>query len=155
MIARTLLACAASLVLCARAAAAQGITVRPLQNLTFGFLLPGVNTRIDPLNLSRSGQIELLAARGTIFEVRMTVPTALAGQGTTLPLAYDAGSAAASALRSPIDAIRFDPRGTARFQLVTADRASIFIGAEARPRVGQPVGSYTAPLVVTITNLSN
>lgn len=131
------------------------LVVRPLQDLSFGFLLPGVRTRVDPLDLARSGQVELLAPRGTVFEVRLTLPAAMTGAGTTLPLVFDANGGAASALRAPTDAVRFDPRNPARFQLVTADRASIFLGAEARPRVGQPTGSYVAPLVVTITNLSN
>ncbi len=134
---------------------AQGITVRPLQNLSFGALLPAVVTRVEPVNTIRAGQIELLAARGTIFEVRFSLPAAMSGAGTTLPLAFLANSGAASAARTGADVVRFDPRGAARFQLATADRAFIYLGGEARPRAGQPVGSYTAAVVVTIANLSN
>ena len=126
-----------------------------MQDLSFGFMLPGVVTRVEPTDAIRAGQIELLATIGTSFEVRFTLPASMSGPGTTLPLAFNATSGGASAARTGADVIRVDPRGAARFQLVTANRAFIYLGGEARPRGNQPVGRYSAPVVVTIANLSN
>jgi hypothetical protein len=148
-----LLAATAALGLVASRVEAQPLTVRPIQNLSFGFLLPGVATTIDAAQLARSGQIEVTAAIGTQFEIRYTLPTVMNGAGTTLPLTFGAGSAGAAPSSNPANLIRFNPATAARFQLVTTTRATFFLGGRAAPRVGQPVGSYTAPVVVTITNL--
>lgn len=148
---RALVLCAL-LPLFARAQAAP-LLVRPIQNLSFGFLLPGVPTTIDPLTLSRSGQIEVQASLGAIFEIRYTLPTALTGPSGTLPLVFGSASAGASASRTPTDILRFDPKVATRFRFQTTDRATFFLGGEARPRTGQATGAYSAPIIVTITNL--
>ncbi len=148
-----LLAAIAALCFVATRVEAQPLTVRPIQNLSFGFLLPGVATTIDASLLARSGQIEVTAALGTQFEIRYTLPTVMNGAGTTLPLAFGAGSAGAAPSSNPANLIRFNPAVAARFQLVTTTRATFFLGGQALPRGGQPVGSYAAPVIVTITNL--
>ena len=148
-----LLAAFAALSLAAHRAEAQAVAVRPIQNLSFGFLLPGVATTIDAAQLSRSGQIEVSAAIGTTFQIRFTLPAAMSGAGTTLPLAFGNNSAGVAAASNPANLIRFNPNATTRFQMVTTTRATFFLGGQARPRAGQPVGSYSAPVVVTIINL--
>jgi hypothetical protein len=129
------------------------LVVRPIQNLSFGFLIPGVPTTIDALQLSRSGQIEVQATLGAIFEIRYTLPTALLNGGTALPLVFGSSAGGASASRTPVDVIRFNPNVPTRFRYATTDRATFFLGGEARPRVGQRTGAYAAPIIVTITNL--
>lgn len=130
------------------------LAVRPLQNLNFGILIPGVPATVDPLTLSRSGQIEVQASIGAVFEVRYTLPDALTGPaGARLGLTFTPTSAGASASRTPTDLIRFDPRVPTRFRYVTTDRATFFLGGQVRPIAGQRLGAYSAPIIVTITNL--
>jgi hypothetical protein len=145
----------ATILLLASASTAEGQTlvVRPIQNLTFGFLLPGVPTTIDASQITLSGQIQLEAAIGTNFEIRYTLPAAMTGAGTTMPITFGNNAAGAAPSANPAAMIRFNPAGAARFRLVTTIRATFFLGGRAAPRVGQPVGAYTAPIVVTITNL--
>jgi hypothetical protein len=145
----------ATILLLASASTAEGQTlvVRPIQNLTFGFLLPGVPTTIDASQITLSGQIQLEAAIGTNFEIRYTLPAAMTGAGTTMPITFGNNAAGAAPSANPAAMIRFNPAGAARFRLVTTTRATFFLGGRAAPRVGQPVGAYTAPIVVTITNL--
>jgi hypothetical protein len=145
----------ATILLLASASIAEGQTlvVRPIQNLTFGFLLPGVPTTIDASQITLSGQIQLEAAIGTNFEIRYTLPAAMTGAGTTMPITFGNNAAGAAPSANPAAMIRFNPAGAARFRLVTTTRATFFLGGRAAPRVGQPVGAYTAPIVVTITNL--
>jgi hypothetical protein len=138
------------------ASVAQGQTslvVRPLQNLTFGFLLPGVPTSIDAAQITRSGQIQVEAPLGTNFQVQYTLPTAMSGAGTTLPVSFSTTDGGAAPSANPAAMQRFNPAAATRWQLVTTTRATFFLGGRASPRVGQPVGAYTAPIVVTITNL--
>ena len=145
----------ATILLLASASTAEGQTlvVRPIQNLTFGFLLPGVPTTIDASQITLSGQIQLEAAIGTNFEIRYTLPAAMTGAGTTMPITFGNNAAGAAPSANPAAMIRFNPAGAARFRLATTTRATFFLGGRAAPRVGQPVGAYTAPIVVTITNL--
>lgn len=138
------------------ASVAQGQTslvVRPLQNLTFGFLLPGVPTTVDAATVTRSGQIQVEAPLGTNFEVRYTLPTVMNGQATTLPVTFSTTDGGAAPSANPASMQRFNPATATRWQLITTTRATFFLGGRASPRVGQPVGGYTAPIIVTITNL--
>lgn len=144
-----------SLVLCfaATAQAQTGLVARPIQNLTFGFLLPGVPTSVDAAQITRSGQIQVEAALGTNFEVRYTLPTVMNGVGTTLPVSFGTTDGGAAPSTNPAAMQRFNPNAATRWRLATTTRATFFLGARASPRVGQPVGAYTAPIIVTITNL--
>lgn len=137
----------------ARGAQGQTLVVRPIQNLAFGFLLPGVPTTVDAAQITLSGQIQVEAALGTRFEIRYTLPTVMTGAATTLPLTFGTTAAGAAPSANPASMIRFDPAVASRFQLVTTTRATFFLGGRAAPRAGQPVGAYTAPIVVTIINL--
>ena len=150
-VARTALA--TIVLLPARTAQGQGVVVRPLQNLSFGVLLPGVATSVDPAQLSQSAQIELRAIRGNLLEVRFTLPTTMSGAGTTLPVTFSSTSAGAAPTSSPQSMSRFDPNYAARFTFLTTSRATFFLGGRALPRSNQPPGSYTATVVMTITNL--
>ena len=146
----------ATLFVLSLAQVAQGQTslvVRPLQNLSFGFLLPGVATNVDAAAITRSGQIQVEAALGTNFEVRFTLPTVMNGAGTTLPVSFGTTDGGAAPSASPASMQRFNPNTATRWLLVTTTRATFFLGGRASPRVGQPVGAYTAPIIVSITNL--
>jgi hypothetical protein len=144
-----------SLVLClaSQAQAQTGLVARPLQNLTFGFLLPGVPTTVDAAQITRSGQIQVEAPIGTNFELRYTLPTVMNGAGTTMPLTFGTTDGGAAPSANPAAMQRFNPNNPTRWRLATTTRATFFLGGRAAPRVGQPVGSYTAPIIVTITNL--
>ncbi|MBC7842282.1 MAG: hypothetical protein H7099_08210 [Gemmatimonadaceae bacterium] len=138
------------------ATVAQGqtsLTVRPIQNLSFGFLLPGVPSSVDAATVTRSGQIQVEAPLGTNFQVRYTLPTVMNGPGTTMPLTFGTTDGGAAPTANPASMQRFNPATATRWQLVTTTRATFFLGGRAAPRVGQPVGGYTAPIIVTITNL--
>lgn len=137
----------------AHVAEGQTLVVRPIQNLTFGFLLPGVATTIDAAQITLSGQIQVEAAIGTSFEIRYTLPANMIGAGTTLPVTFGNNAAGAAPSANPAAMIRFNPANPSRFQLVTTTRATFYLGGRAVPRAGQPVGAYTAPIIVTITNL--
>ncbi len=137
----------------AHRAEGQTLVVRPLQNLSFGFILPGVPTTVDAAQITLSGQIQVEAAIGTNFEIRYTLPSVMNGAGTTLPITFGTTAAGAAPSANPAAMIRFNPAGAARFRLATTTRATFFLGGRVAPAVGQRVGAYTAPIVVTITNL--
>jgi hypothetical protein len=131
------------------------LAVRPLQDLQFGVLIPGVPTVIDPVRLSNSGQLEVVASRGATIELRYTLPKALdhTSSGGRIRVDFDATSGAVSASRSLTDLVRFDPRAPVRFRFVSTDRATFFLGGLVSPTRGQKLGGYRAPIIVTVTNL--
>lgn len=152
------LALTCALLFLAPRAQAQGrgqatLIVRPVQNLSFGALLPGVPTTIDALDLARSAQIEVKSLQGALFEIRFTLPSALTGAGALLPLAFSSSSAGVSASSAPSTLVRFDPNYATRFTFLTTNKVTFFLGGQARPAGRQPIGTYSAPVVVTITNL--
>ncbi|MCC7052590.1 MAG: hypothetical protein IT355_04940 [Gemmatimonadaceae bacterium] len=129
------------------------LVVTPIQNLSFGALLPNVRTVVDALQLTRSGQIRVQASIGAVFEVRYTLPAAMTSGTSSVPLVFGTSAAGAAASGTPASLQRFNPNVAARFRFVTTDRATLFLGGEARPRLGQATGTYSAPIIVTITNL--
>lgn len=146
-----LLVCVLSLA--PRAAGQAPLVVTPVQNLSFGTLLPNVPTVVDAMQLTRSGQIRVQASIGATFEVRYTLPAAMTSGTSSFPLVFGSASAGAAASSTPAALIRFNPNVATRFTFVTTDRATFFLGGEARPRIGQRTGAYSAPIIVTITNL--
>jgi hypothetical protein len=152
---RRLLATCSAMFLATTAQGQAPFVISPVQNLTFGFLIPGVPTVVDPLLLARSGQIRVQASIGAIFRISYTLPITMtrSGGGASFPLVFGASSAGAAASSTPTALIRFNPSVPTNFQFVTTDRATFFLGGEARPNAGQLTGAYTAPIIVTITNL--
>lgn len=136
-----------------RAAGQAPLVVTPVQNLSFGTLLPSVPTVVDAMQLTRSGQIRVQASIGAVIEVRFTLPNAMTSGTSSFPLVFGNGAAGAAASGSPTSLLRFNPHAATRFTFATTDRATFFLGGEARPRSGQATGAYSAPIIVTITNL--
>ncbi len=143
--------CAASFALVANAQTP--LAVRPIQDLQFGLLIPGVPTTVDALQLSRSGQLQIQASVGTTIEIRFTLPNRLTGSNQPLPITFGSTSAGISASSAPTDVVRFNPSNPTRFKFTATDRATLFLGGTAIPKNNQRVGAYAAPIIVTITNL--
>jgi hypothetical protein len=129
------------------------LVVTPVQNLAFGLLLPSVPSVVDPMQVTRSGQFRVQATPGAVIEVRYTLPHAMTSGTSSFPITFGPSSAGAAASGTPTSLMRFNPHAAMRFQFFSTDRATFFLGGEARPRSGQATGSYSAPIIVTITNL--
>ena len=140
------------------ALAAQGVAtlgVRPIQDLKFGILLPGVPSAVAPTSIARSGQFEVQASAGTNVQVRVSLPGTLAGATSQLPIFFSNNSIGVSATGNPADMSYFNPKANMVFRFSNTTRATFYLGGEARPTATQATGAYSAPVIITITTLGN
>jgi hypothetical protein len=128
---------------------AQAATVRPVQGLSFGLLLPGAPETVMLDDVARRGVVAL-AGSGPL-DVTFVLPTALvSAEGGSLPLSFS--SASAGLLTSTGGTVTpINPQQLLRVQL-SADRVThLILGGSAQPAVTQRAGHYTARIVVIVS----
>jgi len=134
---------------------AQGkpITVTGVRAVTFGAVLPGVPRvvlRTDPAN---SGQIDIKGSKGPVL-LTFVLPINMTGPAAALmPITFGASDAGFSATQAIGSQVGFDPKQPFTATLPNNGRASVFVGATARPATNQRAGAYTATIILTVTVL--
>jgi hypothetical protein len=131
------------------AARAQAATVSPVQELSFGLLLPGAPETVSLDDVARRGVVAL-AGSGPL-DVTFVLPSALVSpEGGSLPLSFSTMSA--GVLQSSGGSVLpFNPQQLQRVQLV-ADRVThLVLGGTAQPANTQRAGHYTARIVVIVS----
>lgn len=135
----------------AQAPASVGVDAVPVQGLSFGPLIPGVSEVIPVTDAGRRAEI-VLNGHG-MLDVTLVLPTAMVSPvGARLPLLFTARD---GALMRNVSAslLPFDPLSTVRVRLdASQGPARLLLGGTARPSREQPAGSYTATILVVITN---
>ncbi|MFN2572441.1 MAG: hypothetical protein ABR537_12670 [Gemmatimonadales bacterium] len=134
---------------------AQGkpVAVTGLRGVSFGAVLPGVSrviTRTDPAN---SGEFDIKAPKGQVL-LTFVLPIAMTGPaGAQMPLSFGASDAGYSQSQAIGSQVGFDPKQPFTAVLPSNGRASVFVGATARPATNQRAGAYTATLTLNVTVL--
>lgn len=127
------------------------VAVMPVQDLSFGLLYPNVPVTVSPSDAGSRGELTI-DGNGTVG-IQISLPTELVGPGgATLSVRFGYGDAAyAETSSSPL--IVFDPHTPQQVHLPGNTSAGrLFIGGTAQPTAQQPVGTYSAPIVVIVAN---
>lgn len=139
--------------LLAAPAAGQGgrpLRVRGERALTFGVVFPGVAThvlRTDPIG---SGEFSIRGGKFMQVLMQFTLPTSLTGQGgAAMPLSFGANDAGYSTTTIGAQA-GFNPNVGGTGRLSKNGQGSVFLGGTAQPTSGQPAGTYTGTVVLTV-----
>jgi hypothetical protein len=128
------------------------LQVRAVRDLKFGAVIPGVAKAVPPSDPVNSGEFEFTATLGNRVQLRFTLPANLTGPaGALLPIAFGNNDAIAQGTGPTSVPVTFNPKGTSVFQLVTSNRILVFLGGRVTPAANQRTGSYTAPVVFTVT----
>lgn len=134
--------------------AAAQLTVRADRDLRFGVVIQGVSKYVPPNDPIYSGEFEFTASIGNQVQLRFTLPNNLAGPaGATMPITFGNNDAIAQGTGPTSVPVIFNPKGVSVFRLVTSNRILVFIGGRVTPAANQRTGSYTAPIVFTVTIL--
>lgn len=131
------------------------VTVVPVQNLTFGQVLPAVPEVVAPTDAARSATLEIRGARR--FTLDLVLPTDLVSvAGDVLPLTFGATDATLSWIGFNRPPKAFDPATPQDVSLPRrAGGAVVNLGGTASPDPLQPPGDYTATVIVIVSNASN
>ncbi len=135
----------------AQAPASVGVDAVPVQGLSFGPLIPGVSEAVPVTDAGRRAEI-VLNGHGTL-DVTLVLPASMVSPtGARLPLLFTARD---GALMRNVSAslLPFDPLNTTRVRLdASQGPARLLLGGTALPSREQTAGSYTATILVVITN---
>jgi hypothetical protein len=128
-------------------------TLSPVQNLTFGQLVPGVATRVAPTDVIRRGELTI-SGFGT-FSIMFTLPTVLRNDanGATIPLTF---GAADGMIKRDGQVQTFSPAAGATVKLLNPHpSADIYLGGTAQPSANQLAGTYSATVTVYYIQTGN
>jgi len=132
------------------AQAPQPVSIIPVQNLSFGLLLPGFQNAVSVADISRRAVVAL-AGDGPI-DIAVLLPAALeTASGDKIPLRFTASDAALlSATGSTLSPL--DPRQVSRVQLGN-DRTVLFVlGGTAQTTAMTRPGHYAARVALIINH---
>jgi hypothetical protein len=130
---------------------AQLLSANGVRNLAFGDVIPGVSNTVQPTDVIRSGQFDIVGPSLAQVETTFTLPTTLTGGGgATMPISFGATSAGYSASGAIGSQVPFDPRAPFRTNLSLLGRGSTFIGGVLAPAGTQSAGSYSGPISMTV-----
>lgn len=134
----------------AAAQAPQSVSIVPVQDLSFGLLLPGFQGAVSVGDVSRRAVVAL-AGQGPV-DVAVVLPTALeTPTGDRIPLRFSAGDAALlSTTGSTLSSL--DPRQINRVQL-SNDRTVLFVlGGTAMTSASTRPGHYAARVALILNH---
>jgi hypothetical protein len=134
----------------ASAQAPQTVSIIPVQNLSFGLLLPGIRDAVSVTDVSRRAVVAL-AGSGPV-DITLVLPTALeTNAGDRISLRFSAGDAALlSTTGSTLSTL--DPLQINRVQLGN-DRTVLFVlGGTAQTTVTTRPGHYAARVALILNH---
>ena len=134
----------------AAAQAPQTISIVPVQNLSFGLLLPGFQNAVSVGDVSRRAVVAL-AGNGPV-DIAVVLPTALeTTSGHRIALSFSAGDAA---LLGPtgVTLSPLDPRQINRVQLGNASTVLFVLGGTAQTTAMTRPGHYAARVALILNH---
>lgn len=129
----------------------QGLSVHPVQDLTFGQVLPGVPKTVSPNDAASRGQFTI---RGSgILTLQMVLPTHMvSAQGKQLPLSFAASDGRIRWRRFGVQYSYDVTKPYTLWLLSLADGADVYVGGRADPTTAQAPGSYRATMILIVSN---
>ena len=130
--------------------------VQPLQDLSFGEVVAGLESWVNPADPAGAGVFRIRGRRGTTVEIRLLLPPALtAPGGGTLQLLFGPGDGRLSPTENPAAGGALDPTVPVAIALPGQPWSYLFLGGMVLPSAGAVPGSYSAPVVLIISDLSS
>ena len=123
------------------------------QDLSFGFIYPGVPKEIDKTTAGSAAEFLVTGTEGDEVSVTFTLPSYMSQNGYTMQILFPQTSCAldSSAVPDqsspPVDNI--DPYDSFTYRLGSTG-LTIWLGGKVIPRLVQPPGDYTADIVITV-----
>jgi hypothetical protein len=133
---------------------AQG-QVTQLSNLAFGTILTGSTSSVSTTS-GKAAEWKAHESLSLSTSVSFSLPTALtrAGGGGSMPVTFCSTCAVYRInTNNPVGGTTFNPASGTSLLLSVASDIYIWLGASVSPPLNQAAGSYSASVVVTVTNL--
>jgi hypothetical protein len=130
--------------------AAQQTSVTGIRPLAFGAVFPGIPVTVLRTDPASSAQFDLKGHPGGSASLTFLLPAVMTGPaGATMALVFGGNDGGFSAAQSIGSQVAFDPR-VPYLATFTGNRASVFLGGQVNPTVGQRAGNYTGTVTLTV-----
>lgn len=135
------------------------LTISNVQNLTFGTVIPGTPTTINPKTGTTEGYFVIQGARNAEINVTFTLPTVLTAGVYTMPISFGAGSACSRPTPTQANCVLFDPSvaliDRIRNQNAPNNHYHIWMGGTVSPTITQHGGVYYGTITMTVVYTGN
>ncbi len=150
-IARTVHVLAAATLLLPGLASAQSVVVN--QDLTFGYVYPGVPKEVDQATAGSAAEFLITGTAGDEVSISFALPTYMSQNGYTMQILFPQTGCALDSSSTPdqssppVDDL--DPYDVITYRLGSAG-LTVWLGGKVVPKLAQPPGDYSADIVVTV-----
>ncbi len=135
--------------------AQDALSVRGRRDLTFGTVLRGVPTVVEPLVRS-AGRWEIRGESNAEVRIDLLLPVSLtSASGAELPLSFGSADGAFSFHPVGKPARVFDPQLPVIMAFDRRGKLYVFLGGTALPEAMQPAGDYAATISLTVSYTGN
>jgi len=123
-----------------------------VRDLKFGAVMAGVAKHVFPSDALNSGEYDVTASLNGHLQLKFTLPSQLNGPaGATMPISFANSDGIILETGPGSVPVTFNPKGTTVYRLSNGNRMLIFLGGTVSPVTNQRIGSYTAPVTLTLT----
>jgi hypothetical protein len=121
------------------------------RDLAFGAVIPGVTAVVSPMDPVKSGVFEITANQGTRLRLDFTLPNRLVSAGgNQMNLNFSNGDAILLEAAPGSTPNSQNPKSMKPFTMTQGNRLLIYLGGNVSPTGGQPIGVYTASVMLTV-----
>ena len=131
-----------------------GLNITYSRDIDFGYIIPGTNKTVTEV-FTEAGKFTITGNEtGMTVSVSLNLPSHLTGASGNIPVIYTATQSTNSNDYQPGEPFNPYTGTTLKFD-ETASEHFIRIGGTITPALTQPPGQYSAPLIITLTVISN
>jgi hypothetical protein len=142
---------AASAILVSGEKAAAQVTT--LRNLVFGTITSGTTTSVNKTSVSAAQW----TFSGTFLvggTFQLTLPTALSGPGTAIPITFGTSDGLRNTTNNPSSGTSFDPHTSQTVPTALfGTTVYVWLGGSVSPPLNQTPGNYSGTVVLTVTGM--
>ena len=135
------------------------VTVRDVQDLQFGTVLPGFPTTVDPQTSANAGKFEIRGAQRAEITIDLTLPPALTVGPWSMPINFDANAACHRNRDQQAQCTYFDPSTTLitniRNQAFPDNLQIVWVGGTVSPTPAQFPGVYSGTITLMAAYTGN
>jgi hypothetical protein len=130
------------------------VSVTSVNDLQFDNVFQGVPKVVSKRTAGKAAEFQITGTAGTEVTIEFTLPSYMSATGFNMQMVFQdtdcAMDSSASPDQSSPDYDDLDPKDVITYRIGSGG-ITVWLGGMLVPRMGQPPGSYSAPVVITVT----
>jgi hypothetical protein len=130
------------------------VSVTSINDLQFDNVFQGVPKAVSKQTAGKAAEFQVTGNPGTEVTIEFSLPQYMSANGFTMQLVFQDDVCAMDSSTTPDqsnpDYDNLDPKDPITY-MIGSGGITVWLGGTLIPRLGQPPGSYSAPIVITVT----